>query len=106
MPGPPPHERARRTAVASPPDRITRILMFNVAFFGTISWLGSGAEAAAGGDWWHRTGQLALMLAGLILFWIGWWHVDKGRDRHALMVFGPAVAILSIWMTSVHGAVV
>jgi hypothetical protein len=79
--------------------------MFNVLFFGTLAWLGSGAQAADASDWWHRIGQLPLMVAGLVLFWIGWWHVDKGRDRQALMVLGPAVAILSVWVTSVHGAV-
>ena len=79
--------------------------MFNVAFFGTLAWLASGARAAHESDWWHRFGQLPLMLIGLILFWIGWWHVDKGRDRQALLLFGPAVAILSVWITSVHGSV-
>jgi hypothetical protein len=78
--------------------------MFNVTFFGTLSWLGSGAQAADSGDWWHRVGQLPLMLAGLVLFWMGWWHADRGRDRQALIAYGPAVALLSAWITSVHGA--
>jgi hypothetical protein len=98
-------ERTRRTSgTRTPPDRDTRILLFNVAFLGTLAWLGSGAKAADAPDWWHRVGQLPLMLAGLILFWIAWWHVDKGRDREALAVAGPATIILSAWLTSVHGA--
>jgi hypothetical protein len=91
-------------ATRPPPDRETRILLFNVVFFGTLAWLGSGAKAAEAGDWWHRAGQLPLMLVGLILFWIAWWHVDKGRDREAFAVGGPATVILSAWLTSVHGA--
>jgi hypothetical protein len=96
--------KTRSTTVTRPPDRSTRILMFNVSFFGTLAWLGGGAQAAEAEGWWHRFGQLPLMLAGLIIFWIGWWHIDQGRDRQALIAFGPAVAILSIWITSVHGA--
>ena len=79
--------------------------MFNVTFLGTLSWLGAGAQAADAGGWWHRTGQLPLMLAGLVILWMGWWHIDQGRDRQALMAYGPAVAILSVWVTSVHGSV-
>jgi len=45
-----------------------------------------------------------MVLAGLILFWIAWWHLDKGRDRQALVLAGPATVILSVWITSVHGA--
>jgi hypothetical protein len=98
-------ERTRHTpATGEPPDRETRILWFNVAFFGTLAWLGSGAKAAQAEDWWHRFGQLPVMLTGLILFWIAWWHLDKGRDRDALAVAGPATVILSAWLTSVHGA--
>jgi hypothetical protein len=106
MAAPKPPERTRRaTVVRPPPDRDTRILMFNVTFFGTLAWLASAAKAGtAVGDWWHRYGQIGLMLAGLVLFWMGWWHVDKGRDRQALFVLGPAVAVLSIWATSVHGS--
>jgi hypothetical protein len=98
-------EETSRAKAARLPDRQARILMFNVTFFGTLSWLGSGAQAADSGDWWHRVGQLPLMLAGLVLFWMGWWHADRGRDRQALIAYGPAVAILSAWITSVHGAV-
>ena len=98
-------ERARGAAAKrAPPDQDTRILLFNTVFFGSLAWLGSGAKASAGGDWWHRVGQLPLMLTGLILFWIAWWHVDKGRDREALTLAGPATAILSVWLTSVHGS--
>ena len=97
-------QTARAPATDRHPDGGTRTLMFNVAFFGTLAWLGSGAQVAIEtGDWWHRFGQVPLMLAGLILFWIGWWHVDKGRDRLAVTMFGPAVAALSVWVTSVHG---
>jgi uncharacterized membrane protein len=79
--------------------------MFNVAFFGTLCWLASAAQAGTeGAGWWHRYGQVGLMIVGLVLFWVGWWHVDNGRDRQALSVFGPAVAILSVWVTSVHGS--
>jgi hypothetical protein len=98
-------QRTGRATANRPPDRQTRILMFNVSFFGTLSWLGAGAEASASGDWWHRVGQLPLMLTGLIVFWIGWWHIDRGRDRQARVAYGPGVVILSIWITSVHGAV-
>jgi hypothetical protein len=98
-------QRTGRAKASRPPDRETRILIFNVTFFGTLAWLGAGAQAAASGDWWHRAGQLPLMLTGLIVVWIGWWHIDHGRDRQALMAYGPAVAILSIWITSVHGAI-
>jgi hypothetical protein len=106
MAAPGPRNRTRRTPATArtPPDRDTRILLFNVVFFGTLSWLASAARAAEAAGWWHRFGQLPLMITGLILFWIGWWHLDAGRDRQALMVCGPAVAILSIWLTSVHGA--
>jgi hypothetical protein len=100
-----PPERTRRAAVTRDlPDRATRVLLFNVAFFGTLSWLASSAQATDASGWWHRVGQIPLMLAGLILFWICWWHLDAGRDRQAFKLGGPAVAILSIWMTSVHGA--
>ena len=99
-------ERTRRTSTTrSPPDRNTRIMLFNVAFFGTLAWLSSSAQASDAGGWWHRGGQLPLMLAGLSLFWIAWWHLDKGRDHEGLMVAGPATVILSVWITSVHGAV-
>jgi hypothetical protein len=98
-------ERTRPSSVTrTPSDRNTRILWFNVAFFGTLAWLSSSARASDAGDWWHRIGQLPLMVAGLTLYWIAWWHLDKGRDRHALALAGPATVILSVWITSVHGA--
>jgi hypothetical protein len=92
------------SATRTPPDRDTRILWFNVLFFGTLAWLSSAARAADAGDWWHRVGQVPLALAGLILYWIAWWHLDKGRDREALALGGPATIVLSAWLTSVHGA--
>jgi hypothetical protein len=104
MAAPRPERTRRSAATRSLPDSGTRVLWFNVAFFGTLAWLSSGARASEDGDWWHRVGQLPLMLVGLILFWIAWWHLDKGRDREALALAGPATIILSAWMTSVHGA--
>jgi hypothetical protein len=98
-------ERTRRPATTgTPPDSTTRILWFNVVFFGTLAWLSSAARASDGGDWWHRVGQLPLVLTGLVLYWIAWRHLDKGRDGTALELAGPATVILSVWMTSVHGA--
>jgi hypothetical protein len=104
MAAPPPERTRPSTAIRNPPDPNTRILLFNVAFFGTLAWLASGSRASDADDWWHRVGQVPLMLTGLILYWIAWWHVDKGRDRQALAVAGPATIILSVWLTSVHGA--
>jgi hypothetical protein len=104
MAAPRPERTRSSTATRKPPDRNTRVLWFNVAFFGTLAWLSSGARAAEAGDWWHRIGQVPLMLTGLTLFWIAWWHADKGRDREALAVAGPATIVLSAWLTSVHGA--
>jgi hypothetical protein len=104
MAAPRPERTRASSATGTPPDRNTRILWFNVLFFGTLAWLSSSARAADAADWWHRVGQLPLMLAGLIAFWLAWWHLDKGRDREALTFAGPATAILSVWLTSVHGA--
>jgi hypothetical protein len=104
MAAPPPERTRLSSATRTVPDRNTRILWFNVLFFGTIAWLSSAARAADAGDWWHRIGQVPLVVAGLVLFWIAWWHLDKGRDREAISVAGPAAVILSVWITSVHGA--
>jgi hypothetical protein len=104
MAAPPPERTRPSSATRTAPDRNTRILWFNVLFFGTLAWLSSAARAADAGDWWHRIGQMPLVLAGLVLYWIGWWHVDKGRDRQALAVAGPGTVILSVWITSVHGS--
>jgi hypothetical protein len=104
MAAPPPERTRLASASRTAPDRNTRILWFNVSFFGTLAWLSSSAEVSDAGHWWHRVGQIPLMIAGLTLFWIAWWHVDKGRDRQALALAGPATVILSVWVTSVHGA--
>ena len=104
MAAPPPERTRPSSATRTAPDRNTRILWFNVLFFGTLAWLSSAARAADAGDWWHRIGQIPLVLAGLVLYWIAWWHLDKGRDRQALTLAGPATVILSVWITSVHGA--
>ena len=105
MPAPPPERtRLSSSTTRTAPDRTARILWFNVSFFGTLAWLSSAARASEAGDWWHRIGQIPLVLAGLTLFWIAWWHLDKGRDRQALTLAGPATVILSVWITGVHGA--
>jgi carbon starvation protein CstA len=104
MAAPPPERTRRSSETQTAPDENTRILWFNVAFFGTLAWLSSSARVSDTGDWWHRFGQIPLMVAGLVLFWIAWWHLDKGRDRQALSLAGPATVILSVWITSVHGA--
>ena len=104
MAAPPPERTRPSSATRTVPDRNTRILWFNVLFFGTLAWLSSAARAADAGDWWHRIGQIPLVLAGLVLYWIAWWHLDKGRDRQALSLAGPGTVILSVWITSVHGA--
>jgi hypothetical protein len=104
MAAPPPERTRPSSATRTAPDRNTRVLWFNVLFFGTLAWLSSSARASDGGDWWHHWGQIPLMLAGMILFWMAWWHLDKGHDRQAVTLAGPATVILSVWITSVHGA--
>lgn len=86
------------------PAETTRILLFNVAFFGTLAWLGSAARVARSDGWWFETGQLALVLAGTILLWLAWWHDERGRTRTALNFGVPAIALMSVWVTSVHSA--
>jgi hypothetical protein len=85
-----------------PPEETTRILVFNLVFFGTLAWLGSAATVADAGGWWYQLGQVALALAGIVLFWIAWWFDERGLERRALTLAGPAVAILSVWATSVY----
>jgi hypothetical protein len=106
MPAPPPERTRTTSATRTPLDRNSRILWFNVLFFGTLAWLSSAARAADAGGWWHRIGQVPLVLAGLVLFWIAWWHLDHGRDREALALAGPATIVLSVWITSVHGSAI
>ena len=86
------------------PTETNRILLFNVAFFGTLAWLGSAARVGRADGWWFEQGQFGLVLLGSILFWVAWWHDDNGRHRRALDFAVPAVAVLSIWVTSVHSA--
>ena len=86
------------------PTEINRILLFNVAFFGTLAWAGSAARVARTQGWWFELGQFGLVLAGLVLFWMAWWLDDRGRCRDALNFAVPAVALLSVWFTSVHSA--
>jgi hypothetical protein len=92
------------TAMAEPRsvEEVNGILLFNCAFFGTIAWLASAAVVAKSDGWWYELGQIALALAGVVLFWIAWWFDEHGRARRALQVAGPAVAVLSIWVTSVY----
>jgi hypothetical protein len=37
-----------------------------------------------------------------VLFWIAWWLDEHGQTRQALQIAGPGVAVLSVWVTSVH----
>ena len=83
-------------------EEVSRILLFNCIFFGTLAWLGSVAFVARAEGWWYETGQIALALAGMVLFWIAWWHDEHDRTRQSLQVAGAAVADMSIWVSSVH----
>jgi hypothetical protein len=85
-----------------PVEEVNGILLFNSAFFGTLAWLASAAIVAKSDGWWYELGQIALALAGIVLFWMAWWHDEHGRTRQALRFGGPGVAVLSIWVTSVH----
>lgn len=85
-----------------PVEEINGILLFNCAFLGTLAWLASAAVVAKSDGWWYELGQMVLALAGIVLFWIAWWLDEHGRTRRALQAVAPAVAILSIWVTSVH----
>jgi hypothetical protein len=85
-------------------EETSRILLFNLTFFGTFAWLGSTVDVALDGGWWYGHGQTALALAGMVLFWIAWWLDDRGRPRQALRFALPAVATLSVWVTTVYPA--
>lgn len=85
-------------------EEITGILMFNVTFFGTLAWLASAADVAHSKGWWYERGQMALALAGVVMFWMAWWFDQRGRARASLSLAAPAVATLSLWFTAVHSA--
>ena len=85
-----------------PVEEVNGILLFNCAFLGTLAWLASASVVARSNGWWYEFGQVALAVAGIVLFWIAWWLDEQRRTRQALKVAGPAVATLSIWLTSVH----
>jgi hypothetical protein len=87
-----------------PVEEVNGILLFNSAFLGTLAWLTSAVVVAKSDGWWYELGQFALALAGIVLFWIAWWLDERGRTRRALQMAGPGVAVLSIWVTSVHAA--
>lgn len=84
------------------PEEVSRILLFNIVFFGSLAWLGSAADVSHHEGWWYELGQIGLALAGIILFWIAWWFDGQGLTRQALGAVVPAVATLSIWLSSVH----
>ena len=83
-------------------EEIDSILVFNLAFFATLAWLGSAAGVAKAGGWWYERGQMALAIAGMVLFWVAWWCDEQGRRRPALQLGSLGVAVLSVWVTSVH----
>jgi hypothetical protein len=92
------------TAMADPrPVQETNgILLFNTTFFGTLAWLASAALVGKSDGWWYELGQIPLALAGIVVFWIAWWLDEHRRTRQAVHIAGAGVAILSIWVTSVH----
>jgi hypothetical protein len=83
-------------------EELNSILLFNSAFFGTLAWLASAAVVTDADGWWYERGQLALALPGMILIWVAWWLDNKGSTRLSLQVASAAVAILSLWVTTVH----
>jgi hypothetical protein len=83
-------------------EELDAILLFNAAFFGTLAWLSAAAVVAEASGWWYERGQAVLALAGIILSWIAWWLDSHQSTRSALQAAGAAVAVLSIWLTSVH----
>ena len=85
-----------------PVKEVNGILLFNSAFFGTLAWLASAAIVAKSDGWWYERGQAALALAGIVLFWVAWWLDEHRNTRRALQFAGPGLAVLSIWLTSVH----
>jgi hypothetical protein len=86
-----------------PVEEVNGILLFNSAFLGSLAWLASAVVVAKSDGWWYEVGQVPLAVTGIVLFWIAWWFDERGRTRQALQIAGPAVAVLSIWLTSVHG---
>jgi hypothetical protein len=84
------------------PEERTRILFFNLVFFGSLAWLGTAVTVSNADGWWYELGQVGLALAGIVLFWIAWWYDERGFQRRALQLAGPAVAVLSVWATSVY----
>jgi hypothetical protein len=83
-------------------EELNDIVLFNATFFGTIAWLASAAVVSDASGWWYELGQIVLALAGMVLFWIAWWLDAHDRTRKALQFGGAAVAVLSLWVTSVH----
>jgi hypothetical protein len=86
------------------PEEVSRILLFNLLFFGSLAWLGSAADVSHSNGWWYGRGQIALALVGIILFWIAWWFDGQGLPRPAIGTVVPAIATMSVWFSSVHSA--
>jgi hypothetical protein len=87
-------------------QELNAILLFNAAFFGTLAWLAAAATVAHTPGWWYERGQAALALAGVVLGWIAWWLDCRARTTQAVQAAGAALAVLSIWVTSVHAVLV
>jgi hypothetical protein len=87
-------------------QELNGILLFNSAFFATLAWLSAAAKVANAHGWWYERGQVGLALAGIVLGWIAWWFDCHDRTRQAAHAAGVGVAILSIWVTSVHTVLV
>jgi hypothetical protein len=102
--GPGPDAGTLLTAMPEPRSlqEVNGILLFNSVFLGTLAWLASAAAVARSHGWWYELGQVALALTGVVVFWIAWWLDERRRTRQALQLAGSGVAILSIWLTSVH----
>ena len=83
-------------------EEVNGILLFNSVFLGTLAWLASAAAVARSHGWWYELGQIALALTGIVLFWIAWWFDEHRHTRRAVELAGSGVAVLSIWLTSVH----
>jgi hypothetical protein len=83
-------------------EELNSIVLFNSVFFGTLAWLASAAVVSDENGWWYERGQIALALAGVVGFWIAWWFDEHHRTRQALQLGGASVAVLSVWVTSVH----
>ena len=87
-------------------EELNAILLFNAVFFATLAWLAAAAAVANAHGWWYERGQVALALAGMVLGWIAWWLDCHARTTQALQAAGAGVAVLSIWLTSVHAVLV